>query len=580
MDQQLKEILRQMIKYRFWIAIGLAILFPMIAYLASAGEIKDKTDAAAKKVEGAKNGLKSFGPGFKTRAYSQVVEEKTGDLGKVVDSTWRQLYDRQAPLLDWPEGFEDTFAKWGRHYPEGVDTSVIQNAIDLYKDAYPKYVTKVYNTIKPFDFDEGTGVIVAPSEDELLGPIHFTVGETPTLKQIWDAQERLWLQRTVLDVVAKVNGDAKDWDGAIIKKLAGVDVASESAMDQVWNSKKPAARTAAEKLQTSPPIVPGNVPPPPADPSKGAAAPTTSAGEVQFMAPPGNQYRLYPVYLSVLMDQDHLQDLFTALQNSPMAIEIREVEFSRPDQRVKKPQKGESAGGAELGSYGGSGNVYRSSRVGGSASAQMQMMRGQQAQLKGFNQQSSSGFNFGGQSEGATGPNADRGKVSLREKNKADKPDESEKDAKKDTKKAEPAFDPYYNLVEVRINGIARFYNRPADAPASPTASPGGTEAPANPAAPANATATAPQPPTANAPAPAEPAKAEPGKDAAKADDKDQGKAEAKDKEKDSDKADAKPAAADAKGEAKADEAKPAPDQTKPAAKPAGDAKAEAKGAQ
>ena len=41
---QLKEVLRQMIIYRFWISVGLAALLPMIGYFVAVGPIQAKAD--------------------------------------------------------------------------------------------------------------------------------------------------------------------------------------------------------------------------------------------------------------------------------------------------------------------------------------------------------------------------------------------------------------------------------------------------------------------------------------------------------------------------------------------------------
>ncbi len=52
--------------------------------------------------------------------------------------------------------------------------------------------------------------------------------------------------------------------------------------------------------------------------------------------------------MSVLIDQDHIQDLLVALENSPMAIQVIDFEMSKPSTRVVKPVKGESMNFARL----------------------------------------------------------------------------------------------------------------------------------------------------------------------------------------------------------------------------------------
>ena len=49
---------------------------------------------------------------------------------------------------------------------------------------------------------------------------------------IWAGQERLWIQRTLLEVVAQVNKKAKDWDSAIIKQINLMEVGNPVAQDQ------------------------------------------------------------------------------------------------------------------------------------------------------------------------------------------------------------------------------------------------------------------------------------------------------------------------------------------------------------
>ena len=51
-----------------------------------------------------------------------------------------------------------------------------------------------------------------------------------------------------------------------------------------------------------------------------------------FYVKAGNeaQYKILPVQMTVLIDQDHVQDLLIELENSPMAIEVRDFELQRP----------------------------------------------------------------------------------------------------------------------------------------------------------------------------------------------------------------------------------------------------------
>jgi len=462
---QLKDFLKQAIKHRFWIAVGISALLPVIAYAVGSGPIKDKAAAETTAIKGAYDGVKKYSSGVVPNGqYKPIVDEKTGELVKDVNASWKKLYDRQAPLLDWPPSVETRFRTWERKWPESVDASAVQLAIIEYVTAYPVFVAKVYHTFQPFDIVEGTGLVSAPAEDILLHPFQFTIENPPELGKVWAAQERLWTQRTILEVIAEVNKDAKDWNTATIKQINLLEVGNGMAQDQKSIAK-------GEALNEAPAIVNPTAPAAPADPSKtattpGAGQPTQlSADSVYYINNASTQFKVLPFELSILIEQDHIQDLLVALENSPMAIQVLELEMSKPSTHVVKPVKGQSIGFAE---YGGSMPAAPGSNM----------------------------VAFGGMRPGGgPGPGA---------------PTRSQKAAMVEAlvKKATAVtiHDPYFNIVEVTVYGQARFYNPPPpEAPTQPSAAP----APATPEATPPATATPEAtPPATEAPKDAAPAPA------------------------------------------------------------------------
>ena len=177
--------------------------------------------------------MKQFtSPGIPNDQYKPIVVEKTDVLNKDINSAWKQLYDRQVTLLTWPKSVHERFSTWGRQWPENVAESAVQIAIDDYIHAYDEYVDSVYKVFSPFDAATGNGIVWAPPKEALLRPALFDSTKPPELSAIWDAQERLWIQRTLLEVVAQVNKKAKDWDSAIIKQINDLEVGTLVAQDQ------------------------------------------------------------------------------------------------------------------------------------------------------------------------------------------------------------------------------------------------------------------------------------------------------------------------------------------------------------
>jgi hypothetical protein len=537
---QVKEFLRQCIKYRFWISLSVAALFAIIAYFVGSRPVQAKADQQTKTITQAANDVKRFAsPGIPNDQYKPIVDEKTQVLTKDVNSAWKQLYSRQAPLLSWPETVQQRFREWGRKWPENVAEGAVELAKVDYIEAYPKYVEEVYRVFKPFDYEQGEGIVAAPSKEALLRPLVFDQTKLPELGKIWAGQERLWIQRTVLEVVAQVNKKAKDWDSAIVKQINILEVGNPVAQDQRSIAK-------GEQLEESEAIkAPG------ADAEEDVAAPGGGTGgmsvygsqretmmrgamgrggmggggalagateNIYFVKPENDkgQYKILPIMMSVLIDQDHIQDLLVELENSPMSIQVMDFELQRPSSRVTKPEKGSIAsfsgygesmmGGMMRGAMGGRmGREGSMSGYGGMMSGYGSMMSRMMSGRGGAGMGGYPGMGMGmgmgaaPSRQGTDKRTTDRGKV-RKEETKA-----------VETAKGPSLFDPYFDIVEVKVYGQARFYNPPpADAETEPSLGDTAAKA-ASDNEPAKGDATTAEP-AKTEPAKTEPAEAAPAK--------------------------------------------------------------------
>lgn len=509
---QLKEILKQAIKYRFWIAVGLSALLPIIAYAAGSGRVKQKAAEETAKIKAANADVNQYTSGVvPNHQYKPIVEVKKDELVKDVNASWRKLYARQAPLLTWPELVADRFPVWERKWPENVDPGVVQQAIIEYVESYPKAVTEVYQKFHPFDLFEGTGVVSAPTEEVLLRPFPLTIDTPPEMGQVWAAQERLWTQRTIVEVIAQVNQEAKDWDHATIKQINLLEVGNAAAQDQKSIAK-------GETLTEAPAIGnPANPPPPPPEAggepgAEGFVTPTMMTANPQtvyYIKNDSSQFKILPFELSVLIEQNRIQDLLIALENSPMAVQVMEFEMSKPSTRVVKPVKGQNMNYMEY-------------------SGVPSFMPGMDGRMP----TSMPGF-FGGMTRMSMMPSMPGGRVAAgKDVRTLDRKSKREQDEKAAASAVPMTLhDPYYNIVEVTVYGQARFYNPPPPEPApepsssvaesaeTPEGTPPAAEAPM-PAADAPKAEAPPAEAPAPAPAPAAPAapiptgeapKAEPG---------------------------------------------------------------------
>ena len=521
-NEQVKEILRQLIKNRFWIAVGFASLFAVIAYFMGSGPVKAKAQTEIGKIKQAQDGVKAYAtPNKPTERYKPIVVEKTEIVGKDVNKAWKELYDRQAPLLTWPDIVKDRIAKWGREWPKDQDAGKVQLAIVDYIDAYQPYVDMVYKTFDPFDYESGKGVVAAPTKEVLLRPAQFNVdgSKLPTLGKIWWAQERLWIQRTMLEVIHQVNRQAKDWDSAIVKEITVLEVGNPEAQDQQSAAKAEQLTKAADILS-------------PEQEAAAAASATDSGGGggasggmgmmggremmgsmmagmarggggaalktddgIYYVTPAEDkgQYKTLPVLITVLIDQDRVQDLLVEMENSPMSIQVKDFELERPSAQVAKPEKGEQRMGMGMGmgmmgmGYGGMMRGMMSRGYGGMAS-QMAAMQSQMGRMGSMGMGPGMGMGMGMGPMGGGGRD-ERKKVDVRNVDRKKERTKAEEELEK--RRGPSLFDPYFNIVQVTVYGQARFYNPPpADAEAQ--AQPSLGEAPATPAAPGSEAEKAP----------------------------------------------------------------------------------------
>ena len=478
-----KEVLRQIIRYRFWIAISVAALFAVIAYSVGSGPIRAAAASETAKIKGAETEVKNYqSTSIPTKEYKPIVEEKTQVLDKDVLSAWRTLYDRQAPLLTWPEGVQERFQTWGRQWPEKVDPRKIELAKVDFIEAYPAYVKMVYKTFNPFDYETGEGVVAAPSEPELLLPAQFSQEHLPDLGKIWAAQERLWIQRTVLEVVAEVNKNAKKWDEAIIRQITSLDVGNAEAQDQRSIAKN-------ETLEESKPIYPPGEEPAAADTTTTAAATGGRGGgmmgggmmggvtmmgggnapeSVFYVKYDSTKFKVLPLAVTVLIEQDRVQDFLIELENSPMSIQVKDIDIVRPTTRVARPEKGEAGGfgmmgGGMMGGRMGTGGMVG---MGGMAGQMEQQMRGMMVNQRGMQ-------GMGGMGGGMMGGMGQQQTTKKKGKDTRGtvRKEEREKTTKAlDEAKGPSLVDPFFNIVQVRVYGQARFFNAPP-ADAAPPAS-------------------------------------------------------------------------------------------------------------
>ena len=455
----------------------------------TAGAVKEATAAKVSEIDQAQKGAEGYRSGTVPNGqYTEFTKPKINEIEGDVAKTQAMLYGIQAPLLDWPEEVEPELTAWGRDIPENVGPDEQDSVSYLYTRVYEDYAKDIYKIIDPWDPVKGEGLVETPPMESLLQTVvEFDINDLPTISEVWQYQENLWVRRSILEVIAEVNkkAGARDWESARIKRINQLEVGTTDAVDHRTTADGVTLKEPEEVMQGGKSLTPEEPTAPAGGMSGmggygmegmesmmgsmmgggmmgGAAA---KAGEpVKFIQPEGvEEFRDYPAFVSVLIDQSSIQNFLVEFENSPMSMRVLEANWVRPSSRVQPPVKGQGFGGYMSGFGRGSGGglmgmeSMMSSMMGGYGGMMggrggmdmgMQgMMDSMRAGMGGM------GRGYGGGFGGSTTPPRQKKKRDLSQK-KPESPDDAEPEKV-------TIFDPYYNIVELQVYVQARFFYPP-----------------------------------------------------------------------------------------------------------------------
>ena len=172
---QLKDILKQVINYRFWIAVGVSALFlPMVAYVVGAATIQ-----ARRRPRRAPSRAPTTGSRRTPRA-----SPSTSSTQSIVTTKTERPDQGRRPVVEEalrPPGPAADLARAGPRPVHRLGPQVAQGHRRrrragrdhrLHQRLPEQFVTEVYKMFKPYDpFQAGTGIVSRPPKATLLRPV-------------------------------------------------------------------------------------------------------------------------------------------------------------------------------------------------------------------------------------------------------------------------------------------------------------------------------------------------------------------------------------------------------------------------
>ena len=191
------ERLEPVLKQKFWILLGIGILMTIVGWWMATGTMAATIITRRAEIEAAEKKVPSGE--IPNSVWSDGLATVNGQQDLAVKSASRILWERQRVRMTWPETVAEFV--WKNGYRGEIDLSGRVN----YRTDYDNDWRRVWESVQPFNRINGSGIVdFSPAKL----PRQSWGNLAPSSDEMWDAQEDLWLQEGILQLIAEVNGGA------------------------------------------------------------------------------------------------------------------------------------------------------------------------------------------------------------------------------------------------------------------------------------------------------------------------------------------------------------------------------------
>ncbi|HUG90200.1 MAG TPA: hypothetical protein VML55_05175 [Planctomycetaceae bacterium] len=213
--------LKPLLKHKFWILFGFALILPIVGWLIATGRAKAEIDQRIATIAGTNVQSGADAPNEK---WTGSLEEINTAEQQKLDQAAAYLWQQQKDLMVWPRALRQTLQ--GLAYRDPIPPQ----ALNVYGNRVylPEYEL-LRRIVRPYEFETQKGIVAL--EPNVL-PIHpnynrwvSNVGSL-TSDEMWDAQEDLWLLAALLKAIDNTNrlADAKSITDAWVRRIDTIEL--------------------------------------------------------------------------------------------------------------------------------------------------------------------------------------------------------------------------------------------------------------------------------------------------------------------------------------------------------------------
>ncbi len=205
--------LKPLIKHRFWICFGLAVIFTIIGWWVASGNIAEATDTRKASVQDSFTKAKQGGtaPNEKWIEGAKLVNDQNV---QAYTSSSKSLWLRQKNARIWPDDIAAEMQ--GIAYFDQIPNTVTRGK---WGAGYGKQFDEILAIIRPFQRTDGTGLVLVDKQRITHKPYNSWRMKGPLSEEVWKNQEDLWLLKSLLTSLARVNDGANRITEASLREI-------------------------------------------------------------------------------------------------------------------------------------------------------------------------------------------------------------------------------------------------------------------------------------------------------------------------------------------------------------------------
>lgn len=207
--------LQPVLAYRFWIAFGVALIVGVVGWWIESSAVAAKIEEREKKIQQAVKDAQG-GQQQPNDKWKQELDKFNERDEKLVDAAATVLFDKQQSAKVWPPGIDEIMADVKYRSPASDGA-----ALEFYRVSYIDELRRIYEIVEPYSYATGKGKLFLRLDQLPQFPISKwnNEGRNPTWKEMWDAQEDIWLTEGLLRSFASMNRQATSVRDAPLRKI-------------------------------------------------------------------------------------------------------------------------------------------------------------------------------------------------------------------------------------------------------------------------------------------------------------------------------------------------------------------------